>query len=133
MWDRYRRHICASRCSRVIASGGLGVSVVVERIVGGSAERRSSSRISHVRVVAGTVVAGRRSEGTMGGGRSDRDGRNLRVAKLFVELLTLPELFAGTLGVAVVWAGTKAVLLFVMAAEHDLNRYGDKKENAGNC
>jgi hypothetical protein len=118
----------------VVTTGDrLAVSVVVKRAVSSGAVRRSDGRAGHVSVVAGAVITGAGSEGSMAGGGGNGDGGNLRVAELIIALLALPELVAGALGVAVVWARTEALLLLVVTAKEDLNRDGDEEEKAERC
>jgi uncharacterized membrane protein len=127
------RHEGALRGGVVTTGDRLAVSVVVKRAVSSGAVRRSDGRAGHVSVVAGAVITGTGSEGSMAGGGGNGDGGNLRVAELIIALLALPELVAGALGVAVVWARTEALLLLVVTAKEDLNRDGDEEEKAERC
>lgn len=121
-------HIGALRCGVVSTSDRLVVSVVVKGAVSGSAVRRSDSRTGHVGVVAGAVVTGARSERSVAGGGGSGDGGDFRVAELVVALLALPELVAGTLGVAVGGARTEALLLLVVTAKENLDRDGNEEQ-----
>lgn len=127
------RHEGALRGGVVTTGDRLAVSAVVKRAVSSGAVRRSDGRAGHVSIVAGAVIMGTGSEGSMAGGGGNGDGGNLRVAELIVALLALPELVAGALGVAVVWARTEALLLLVVTAKEDLNRDGDEEEKAERC
>src|SRR5690242_21259267 len=104
----------------VAASDRLVVSVIVKRAVGGSAIRSIDSRTGHVGVVAWAVVTGTGSKSSMAGGGRSWDSSNFRVAELVVALLALPELVARAASVVVGGAGTKALLLLVMAAQEEL-------------
>lgn len=123
-------HIRALRCGVISASNGFVVSVVVKGTVSGSAVRRRNSRASHVGVMAGAVITRARSKCSVTGGGGCGDGGNFRIAKLVVALLALPELVAGTLGVAVGRTGTEPLLLLVVTAKKNLDRNGEQEEEA---
>lgn len=117
----------SSRCSVVATLHRLVVSVVVKRTV-----RSSDSRACHVSVMAGSVVTGTRSKSSMAGGGGGRNSSNLRIAKLVVALLALPELGTGAASVVVGRARAKALLLLVMASQKDLDGDGKKEEESSN-
>lgn len=79
-------------------------------------------------VVAGTVVVGS-SRGSKTASSSSRDGTDFRitVSSGAVGPAALPELHAGTLGVAVVGTRTKGLLLLVVAHQEDLDEGAEKE------
>ena len=109
------------RSSVVATSNGLVAVVGVGR---------SDGRASVGSVVARAVVVGN-SRGGKTTSSSGRDGANLRVAVASGPggLLTLPELHAGTGGVAVAGAGTEGLLLLVVTHEEDLDEGAEEEEN----
>jgi len=127
------RYIGALRCGVVTTSDRLVVSVVVKRTVSGSAVRRSNSGAGHVGVVAGAVITGAGSEGSVaGGGGGSGDSSDLRVAELVVALLALPELVARALSVAVGGSRAEALLLLVVTTKEDLDGNRDEEQEGSN-
>lgn len=108
--------IGAGRSGVISADNGL---VVLIRSIG-----RGNSAASVGSVVARTIVMVTRSKTARGGW----DGADLRVAETLGAAVALPELDAGTLGVAVGWAGTKALLLLVVAAKAKLENSRDEEQ-----
>lgn len=93
--------------------------VVLERVA------RSSNCGASVRsIMAWTVITGSRSKTT----RCSRDGSDLRITKTARVTVTLPELDARAASIAVSWAGTKSLLLLVVAAEAQLKNGGEEEE-----
>lgn len=91
---------------------------------------RSDGRASVGSVVARAEVVGG-SRGSKTTSSSSGDGANLRVAVTSGPggLLALPELHAGTGGVAVAGAGTESLLLLVVAHEKDLDEGTEEEED----
>jgi len=136
--------------SLVVGSGvAIGVVGAVNSVVGTRSNVRSSVVATSDGLVAvvgigrsdsgasvGSVVAGAVVVGSSRGGKattsSSRNGANLGVTVTGSpsSLFTLPELHAGTGGVAVAGTGTKGLLLLVVAHEEDLDE-GAKKEEDG--
>lgn len=100
----------------VTTSDWLIVAMVIQRAMSSGAIWSSDGRSSHVGVVAWTVVASTRSKSSVASSRSDWDSGNLRIAKLTVMLLTLPELGTGAASVVVGRSRAKALLLLVVTA-----------------
>lgn len=102
------------------------VSAAKSRLVVGiiSSARSSNSRASISSVVRWANVVSRSSKTTS----SDGGSGDFRVAETAAALLTLPELNAGTLGVAVGRAGAVALLLLVVLVDEELEGDGDEEE-----
>lgn len=122
------RYIRSLRGGVIATSYRLVVSVVVKRTMSGGAVGWSNGRTGHVSVVAGAIVTGTGSEGSVAGGGGSGYSSDFRVTKLVVALLALPELGTGTLSVAVLRARTEALLLLVVTAKEDLYRDGDEEQ-----
>lgn len=91
---------------------------------------RRDSRAGVGSVVAWADIVTRSSKTTS----SDGDSGHFGVAEAAVlALVALPELDAGTLGVAVGGAGTVALLLLVVLVDEELERNGDEEEETGGC
>jgi len=82
-------------------------------------------------VVAGAVVVGSSWGSKTTGGRYGSDFR-VTVLSNPVGLPALPELHAGTLGVAVGRTGTESLLLLVMAHQEDLDEGAEQEEEGAN-
>ena len=100
--------------------------VAFETIVGSG---NSGSSVGGV--VAGAVVVGSSWGSKTTGGRYGSDFR-VTVLSNPVGLPALPELHAGTLGVAVGRTGTESLLLLVMAHQEDLDEGAEQEEEGAN-
>jgi len=111
---------------------GGGVVSTSNRLVGSETRVRSSDGGASVgSVVAGTVVVGRgRGSKTASSGSRDGTDFGIAVSHGAVGLAALPELHAGTLGVAVVRTRTKGLLLLVVAHKEDLDESAEQEEES---
>jgi hypothetical protein len=107
-----RSMVTAVECRLVVIVAGTGSS-------NGGASVRGVVRRANV------VLNSRGLKTTSGRGSS-----NFRVTQATVALVALPKLHAGTLGVAVGWARTVALLLLVVTRHKKLEGDGDEEEEA---
>jgi hypothetical protein len=97
--------------------------VVVDAV--GMGHANSGASVGSVVAWANVMVSG--DSKTASGNRSSG---YFGVAETVVALVALPELHARTLGVAVGWAGSVALLLLVVLGHEQLEGDGDEEEEA---
>lgn len=107
------------------------VSTAKPRLVVGiiSSAGSSDSRASVSSVVRWADIVSRSSKTASSNGGSGDFG----VAQTAAALLALPELDAGTLSIAVRWAGTVALLFLVVLVDEELERDRDEEEETSCC
>jgi hypothetical protein len=113
----------------LVSTDGRRVVTAVERrlvvIVAGTGSSNSGASVRGVMRRANIVLDSRGLKTSSSRGSSD-----FGVTQTAVALVALPELHAGTLGVAVGRAGTVALLLLVVTRHEELEGDGDEEEEA---
>jgi hypothetical protein len=116
----------------LVSTDGRRVVTAVERrlvvIVAGTGSSNSGASVRGVMRRANIVLDSRGLKTSSSRGSSDFGVTQTAVA--LVALVALPELHAGTLGVAVGRAGTVALLLLVVTRHEELEGDGDEEEEA---